>query len=276
MRTAVNDEPGREPASAGRPRRLLDAVRDAIRLRHYSRRTEEAYVAWIRRFIVFHGKRHPRDMGGPEVTAFVSSLAAREVSASTQNQALSAILFLYQAVLHAYGIKYLPFARFDSPVPLEQATSRVDDPFYQWFLSQEASFEHLWEKLTDESFHILFANRSFLLKFNRAVSERLRGDPSLVPPEERGVAGRIRRRSPPAWARSAVFFRDQGRCVLCHVDLSGLLSTDRVDHFDHMVPLAEWGINDACNLQLLCEACNLKKSAGEAVTGNRYSAWWRY
>jgi site-specific recombinase XerD len=74
-------------------------VRQAIRLRHYSRRTEAAYVAWIRRFIVFHRKRHPRELGEPEVTAFVSSLASRGVSASTQNQALSAILFLYAVVL---------------------------------------------------------------------------------------------------------------------------------------------------------------------------------
>ena len=84
--------------SAGEPR-LLDRVRQAIRLRHYSRRTEHAYVAWIRRFVVFHGKRHPRDLGGREVTAFLSSLAGRGVSASTQNQALSAVLFLYDAVL---------------------------------------------------------------------------------------------------------------------------------------------------------------------------------
>ena len=58
--------------------KLLERVRDAIRLRHYSRRTEQAYVAWIRRFIVFHGKRHPKELGEPEVTAFVSSLAAPE------------------------------------------------------------------------------------------------------------------------------------------------------------------------------------------------------
>ena len=68
-------------------------------MKHYSRRTEQAYVAWIRRFIVFHGKRHPRELGERDVTAFVSSLAARGVSASTQNQALSAVLFLYEAVL---------------------------------------------------------------------------------------------------------------------------------------------------------------------------------
>jgi integron integrase len=74
-------------------------VREATRLRHYSERTEQAYVAWIRRFIVFHGKRHPRDLGETEVTSFLSSLAAAGSSASTQNQALSAILFLYGVVL---------------------------------------------------------------------------------------------------------------------------------------------------------------------------------
>lgn len=82
------------------PPRLLDQVRAAIRARHYSRRTEKADTTWIRRFIVFHDKRHPREMGQPEVTAYLTHLAtARKVSASTQNQALSAILFLYREVL---------------------------------------------------------------------------------------------------------------------------------------------------------------------------------
>ena len=80
--------------------RLLDRVREALRLRHYSRRTEDAYVTWIRRFIVFHGKRHPKEMGQPEIAAFLSSLAVSGgVSASTQNQAASALLFLYGHVL---------------------------------------------------------------------------------------------------------------------------------------------------------------------------------
>jgi len=93
--------PGCGPRSRGASRpKLLDEVRRAIRTRHYSRRTEETYVAWIRRFILFHGKRHPREMGTPEVVAFLSDLAVRgEVSASTQNQALSALLFLYRAIL---------------------------------------------------------------------------------------------------------------------------------------------------------------------------------
>lgn len=82
------------------PPRLLDQVRDRIRVKYYSLRTEDAYLHWIRRFIFFHGKKHPREMGGPQVEAFLSHLAtAGRVAASTQNQALSALLFLYREVL---------------------------------------------------------------------------------------------------------------------------------------------------------------------------------
>jgi len=82
------------------PPKLLDQVRGVIRARHYSLRTEEAYVRWMRRFILFHGKRHPREMGVREVQQFLTHLAVEgRVAASTQSQALSAILFLYHAVL---------------------------------------------------------------------------------------------------------------------------------------------------------------------------------
>jgi integrase len=87
------------PAEPPKPR-LLDRVREALRARHYSRRTEKAYVAWIRRYILFHHKRHPLEMGAPEITRFLSALAVEgNVAASTQNQALSALLFLYREVL---------------------------------------------------------------------------------------------------------------------------------------------------------------------------------
>jgi len=80
--------------------KLLDQVRQAIRTRHYSPRTEETYVGWIKRFIFFHDKRHPAEMGEAEIAAFLSSLACEShVSASTQNQAFNALLFLYQQVL---------------------------------------------------------------------------------------------------------------------------------------------------------------------------------
>ncbi len=85
--------------SAGKPR-LLDQVREQIRVRHYSIRTEQAYVDWCRRFILWNDKRHPREMGATEVEAFLSHLATeRNVSASTQNQAKAALLFLYKEVL---------------------------------------------------------------------------------------------------------------------------------------------------------------------------------
>jgi len=85
----------------GRPPKLLDRVREANRLRHGSRSTEKSYVGWIRRYILFHGKRHPAEMGAPEVSRFLSSLAVEgRVAASTQNQALSALIFLYRHVLH--------------------------------------------------------------------------------------------------------------------------------------------------------------------------------
>lgn len=82
------------------PPRLLDQVRDALRLRHYSIRTEEAYCQWVRRYVRHHGLRHPRDLGPEDVTQFLNDLAVtRKVAASTQNQALSALLFLYRDVL---------------------------------------------------------------------------------------------------------------------------------------------------------------------------------
>src|SRR5947209_9771389 len=80
--------------------RLLDRVRAALRARHYSRRTEKAYVHWIKAYVFFHGKRHPAEMGAVEVTAFLTALAVRDrVAASTQNQALNALLFLYREIL---------------------------------------------------------------------------------------------------------------------------------------------------------------------------------
>ncbi len=87
-------------SAATRPPRLLDRIRQQARLRHLSFRTEEAYVQWVRRFVVFHGRRHPRELGAVEIAAFLTHLAVdRHVTASTQGQALSALVFLYRQVL---------------------------------------------------------------------------------------------------------------------------------------------------------------------------------
>ncbi|MBE9016273.1 integron integrase [Chroococcidiopsidales cyanobacterium LEGE 13417] len=83
-----------------RPKKLLEQVQDAIRLKHYSYQTEKTYIYWVKRYILFHNKRHPKEMGSAEIEAFLTHLAVHEnVAASTQNQALHAVLFLYREVL---------------------------------------------------------------------------------------------------------------------------------------------------------------------------------
>jgi integron integrase len=119
-----NQENGNPSAEAPK---LLEQVRDRLRLKHYSLRTETAYVGWIKRYIFFHGKRHPRDMSKAEVEAFLTSLAVeRNVSASTQSQALAALLFLYGEVL---GIE-LPWldeiTRAKKPVRLPTVLTREE------------------------------------------------------------------------------------------------------------------------------------------------------
>ena len=100
MGQASDSPAGSGKSSDGATKRLIVRFRDAIRSRHYSLRTEQAYWYWIRYFIFFHGRRHPAEMGAEEVTAFLNWLATeRNVAAATQNQALSALLFLYQKVL---------------------------------------------------------------------------------------------------------------------------------------------------------------------------------
>jgi integron integrase len=98
--TSSPSAPSSPSSSTPPPPRLLDQLRMALRVRHASPRTVETYVHWLRRFIVFHGKRHPRELGPEAITAFLNDLAVeRNVAASTQNQALNAIVFLYKRVL---------------------------------------------------------------------------------------------------------------------------------------------------------------------------------
>ena len=100
------DMPNIKPSSlsdvsaSGKPKKLLDQYSEFLRNRHYSLRTEKTYIGWVRQYILFHGKRHPREMGVDEINAFITHLVNQKaVSASTQNQAISAILFLYRNVL---------------------------------------------------------------------------------------------------------------------------------------------------------------------------------
>jgi len=110
--------------------RLLDRVRHSARLRHVSPRTQENYVGWIRRFILFHGKRHPDQMGAPDVIAFLSHLAVeRRVEATPQNQALSALLFLYRVIFdrELEGLDAAARAHSSRPLPVVLIRDEVRD-----------------------------------------------------------------------------------------------------------------------------------------------------
>jgi integron integrase len=113
--------------SNGQPPRLLDRVRAELRVRHRSPRTEKAYVHWIRRFILFHGKRHPERLGEDEVRAFLTHLAVDErVAASTQNQALNALVFLYRDVLQRELGDFSNAVRARTPARLPTVLSRAE------------------------------------------------------------------------------------------------------------------------------------------------------
>lgn len=177
-----------------------------------------------------------------------------------------------EATLRAYGVEYLPYSEFFSTLSASEAK---DLPFRQWFYSQEDGFDLLWKKMTNEVFYLLFANRAFLLQFNLSLADYLRSGQVDIPTEYLDHKRVLKRQTYfPTWVKKAIYYRDQGRCVLCQRDLSGLLSTDQQIHFDHIVPLSLWGSNDPCNLQLLCEDCNLRKSGTSAKTATRYHPWW--
>ena len=109
--TTETSSPSQNP-ERGQEKKLLDQYRDVINLKHYSARTGDTYIVWAKEYILFHNKRHPKEMGAPEINQFLTYLASeKKISSSTQNQALSAILFLYRHVLHI-GVDEASLAEF--------------------------------------------------------------------------------------------------------------------------------------------------------------------
>ncbi|MEZ6057635.1 MAG: HNH endonuclease signature motif containing protein [Planctomycetaceae bacterium] len=169
-------------------------------------------------------------------------------------------------VFRAYDLSFTPFAN---------TNKCKDDQYFSWFQQNEENFETFWEMLTDEVFQLLFRDRSFLLKFNCQVADHLRSGAVSIPDNFIAHNGFLKRDGFfPAWLKRAIFHRDQGLCVLCQSDLTSLFHADTKVHFDHMVPLASWGFNDPCNLQLLCQSCNLSKAGSNSKTSAKYIPFW--
>jgi hypothetical protein len=151
-----------------------------------------------------------------------------------------------------------------------KGTEEEQDVLEEWCYDHDNAFNLLFLRYAKEAEHMLFSNRHFLLDLHSSLAEFLRSParPTRLP------ALPIPRVAIPRWAKRAVFFRDHGRCVFCQADLSGVVDLEKEEHFDHMVALADGGVNDPTNLQLTCRRCNLRKGK-KAKTEYLYAEWWK-
>lgn len=181
--------------------------------------------------------------------------------------------------LQQYGIQHDSFVKWLRQEGKTFGKCDEDDvgEYYQ-SIRLGCEYERLITRCVAEVFHILFQNRYILLQFNCMMAEHV-GDTSHAGLEPEFEAlfeadGVLKRVNVPTWVRRAVFYRDRGLCTLCEADLTGTINIGDAEHFDHVVPLAQGGLNDVSNIQLLCSRCNGKKGHSAPITSNRYEAWY--
>lgn len=167
----------------------------------------------------------------------------------------------WYSIFKLYNVKINPY---NSPDTKE---------ILKWYEDNEDAFARLFDRISDEVFHVLFPNRNFLLRFNMLVSKTIREEVT-IPKRLLTQKGTIKRTAIPSWVRSGVFHRDKGKCIFCNKDLTGVFTTLNKSNFDHIVPLDLHGCNDPCNLQLACETCNKTKSNTAPSTSRFYLPWW--
>lgn len=179
-----------------------------------------------------------------------------------------------------HSIEHLSFMEYLADVRKPFSDANEDDVYdfmNDTWLSK--SYEQLMEQTVAEVFHVLFQNRQLLLIFNDYVSSILsKAESSEAEDLDRSLLaanGTLIRVRPPKWAQRAVFYRDRGRCIMCDKDVTGLANLENLENYDHIVSLAQFGLNDISNLQLLCAHCNqVEKKDGDAVTSTRYQSWY--
>lgn len=152
-------------------------------------------------------------------------------------------------------------------VPYPAGALEDEDKFWE-FAAECGRFDKALDEITDEVFHVLFNDLGFLQRFNRLCASYI--EESDLGEELRTRAGTLKRVPIPVWARRAIFHRDKGECRSCKRSLAALINQFDTERYDHIVPLARFGANDLTNLQLLCEPCNLMKSATDAPVSSMY------
>lgn len=154
--------------------------------------------------------------------------------------------------------------------------SQCDGFEYLDALQKEDLIADLCETVSMQVFYVLFSNRGTMSAFGNMVGGYVLDTAPAFGPDAFNASGHLSRVSIPAWAKSAVFHRDKGRCVLCQTDLTRLFSQQSETHYDHIIPLAHGGMNCVTNLQLACSGCNLAKGARSSNTSREYEAWYDY
>ena len=150
--------------------------------------------------------------------------------------------------------------KYEIPIVIDEYSDDTDA--LDEALASSEEFDRSLEELTDEVFHVLFDDLGFLQDFNELIAcyiEQAKVDAGSNPNVKKG--GTLRRVTIPEWVRKAIYFRDRGECRTCKRTLAMTFNQTEFERYDHIVPLASHGANDVTNLQLLCEACNLKKSS---------------
>lgn len=178
--------------------------------------------------------------------------------------------------LDAHELQYTPISVWIRNQGLDVSNNSLWE--YFMVLYEDGPLDRLIYQIAEEVFFLLFLNRALLRTFHSEIAERVKtlhlGDLDKETAGFLKKSGVLRRRSPPQWAKRAVFYRDRGSCVLCNSDLSGLLSSQATDFYDHIVPLALGGTNEVTNLQLLCSQCNSRKGGHHSSVGLRYERWF--
>ncbi|WP_161599833.1 HNH endonuclease [Roseibium sediminis] len=165
---------------------------------------------------------------------------------------------------------------FDYPAPPFSEFSVYEGYEYLEKLQENELIDRVCEDICKQVFHVLFSNRRTLTAFGCLVGDYVLNTSSAFVPDAFNDKGFLRRASIPTWAKSAVFHRDKGRCVLCKVDLTRQFSQKAKIHYDHIVPLARGGMNCVTNLQLTCSGCNTSKGGRSSRTSHEYESWYDY
>jgi len=183
-----------------------------------------------------------------------------------------------EMVLESYGMSNGTFNSTDM-----KSYDEVEK--YHTELYESGILLDLYETIADEVFYVMFNNREILLHFNHIMAKQVLFVDFSNPWDSNNndenntlkyftKTGRLKRVRIPGWCKKAVYFRDRGRCCICNKDLSGTLSINNQQHYDHIIPLAQGGLNDIANIQLLCDSCNAVKGGHKIETSDWYEKWY--